>query len=130
MALRPSHDRYVKDDYPWWLVALVTIGVVLAGVIIANDIYAQVFRTVVNGVGVTVFVTLVAFVLATLLGLGICLLGMADSLALRQIARFYIEIIRGIPILVLLFYIAFVGAPALVAAYNFLISPLVTSGVT
>ncbi|MBY5762843.1 amino acid ABC transporter permease [Rhizobium laguerreae] len=128
MALRPSPDRHVKDDYPWWLVALVTIGIVLAVVIVANDIYAQVFRTVVNGVGVTVFVTLVAFVLATVLGLGICLLGMADSQVLRQIARFYIEIIRGIPILVLLFYVAFVGAPALVAAYNFLISPLVTSG--
>ncbi|MGO8666212.1 ABC transporter permease subunit, partial [Rhizobium ruizarguesonis] len=88
-----------------------------------------VFRTVVDGVGITVFVTLVAFVLATVLGLGICLLGMADSKVLRQIARFYIEITRGIPILVLLFYVAFVGAPALVADYNFLISPLVTSGV-
>lgn len=109
MALRPSRDRHVKDDHPWWLVALVTIGIVLAAVIVANDIYAQVFRTVVNGVGVTVFVTLVAFVLATVLGLGICLLGMADSQVLRQIARFYIEIIRGIPILVLLFYVAFVA---------------------
>jgi polar amino acid transport system permease protein len=29
------------------------------------------------------------------------------------VARFYVEVIRGIPILVLLFYIAFVGAPAL-----------------
>ena len=130
MALQTSSHRPVKDDYPWWLVALVAIGIVLAVVIITNDIYAQVFRTVVNGVGITVFVTLVAFVLATVLGLGICLLGMADSPVLRQIARFYIEIIRGIPILVLLFYVAFVGAPALVAAYNFLISPLVTSGVT
>ncbi|MGO8656625.1 amino acid ABC transporter permease, partial [Rhizobium ruizarguesonis] len=26
MALRPSPDRHVKDDYPWWLVALVAIG--------------------------------------------------------------------------------------------------------
>ncbi len=69
-----------------------------------------------------------AFALATLLGLGIALLGLSDSLVLRQIARFYIEVIRGIPMLVLLFYIAFVGAPALVAAYNFLISPLVTAG--
>lgn len=129
MALPPS-PRREKDDRPWWLVVLVLIGVVLAVIIITNDIYAQVFRTVVNGVGVTVFVTLVAFVLATVLGLGIALLGLSDSMVLRQTARFYIEIIRGIPILVLLFYIAFVGAPGVVAAYNFLTTPLVKAGIT
>ena len=129
MAPQPS-PRHEKDDRPWWLVVLVLIGIALAAVIVTNDIYTQVFRTVANGVGVTVFVTLVAFVLATVLGLGIALLGLSDSIVLRQIARFYIEIIRGIPILVLLFYIAFVGAPGVVAAYNFLISPLVKAGVT
>ena len=129
MTLQPS-PRHEKDDRPWWLLVLVLIGIALAAVIITNDIYAQVFRTVVNGAGVTIFVTLVAFVLATMLGLGIALLGLSDSIVLRQIARFYIEIIRGIPILVLLFYIAFVGAPGVVAAYNFLITPLVRAGVT
>ncbi|WP_064683854.1 amino acid ABC transporter permease [Rhizobium bangladeshense] len=128
MAPQPSL-RHEKDDRPWWLAVLVLIGLVLAVVIITNDIYTQVFRTVVNGAGITVFVTLVAFMLATVLGLGIALLGLADSIVLRQIARFYIEIIRGIPILVLLFYIAFVGAPGLVAVYNFIITPLVKSGV-
>ncbi|AGS23768.1 amino acid ABC transporter permease protein [Rhizobium etli] len=121
--------RHEKDDRPWWLGVLILIGILLAVVIITNDIYTQVFRTVVNGVGVTVFVTLVAFMLATVLGLGIALLGLADSIVLRQIARFYIEIIRGIPMLVLLFYVAFVGAPGFVASYNFVITPLVKSGV-
>jgi polar amino acid transport system permease protein len=37
---------------------------------------------------------------------------------LREAATFYVEIVRGIPVLVLLFYIAFVGAPQLVAAWN------------
>jgi polar amino acid transport system permease protein len=127
MAPQPP-PREVKGDYPWWLVALLLIGGALAAVIVANDIYAQVFRTVVNGIGITVTVTLIAFLLATLLGLGIALLGLSDSLVLRQLARFYIEIIRGIPILVLLFYIAFVGAPAFVAAYNVLTAPLASAG--
>jgi polar amino acid transport system permease protein len=127
MAPQPP-PRKVKGDYPWWLVALLLIGGALAAVIVADDIYAQVFRTVVNGIGITVTVTLIAFLLATLLGLGIALLGLSDSLVLRQLARFYIEIIRGIPILVLLFYIAFVGAPAFVAAYNVLTAPLARAG--
>ena len=33
---------------------------------------------------------------------------------LREVATFYVEIVRGIPMLVLLFYVAFVGAPAIV----------------
>jgi polar amino acid transport system permease protein len=130
MALQPSLGGTVKGDYPWWLVALGLLAIGIAAVIITNDLYAQVFRTVVNGAAITIFVTLVAFVLATLFGLGIALLGLSDSLALRQISRFYIEVIRGIPILVLLFYIAFVGAPAVVTAYNFIMAPLVATGWT
>jgi polar amino acid transport system permease protein len=130
MAPQPNPRGQERGDYPWWLVALVVIGLTLAAVIIANDVYAQVFRTVFNGVGITIFVTLVGFALATLLGLGIALLGLSDSMALRQIARFYVEVVRGIPMLVLLFYVAFVGAPAFVAVYNFLTAPLVNAGLT
>jgi polar amino acid transport system permease protein len=117
-----------EKDFPWWLVALVVIGAGLAVTIIATDLYAQVFSTVVKGIGITIFVTLAAFFLAVVFGLGIALLGLSDNVVLRQIARFYIEVIRGIPILVLLFYIAFVGAPGLVSLYNWVTTPLVSVG--
>lgn len=117
-----------EKDFPWWLVALVVIGGGLAVTIIATDLYAQVFSTVVKGIGITIFVTLAAFFLAVVFGLGIALLGLSDNVVLRQIARFYIEVIRGIPILVLLFYIAFVGASGLVSLYNWVTTPLVSAG--
>ncbi len=125
-----SHPSGSPDanDRPWWLVVLVLIALILAGVIIANNLYAQVFTTVIKGLGVTVFVTLAGFTLATALGLGIALMGLSGSAVLRQVARFYTEVIRGIPILVLLFYIAFVGAPALVGLINLILSPLVAQG--
>ncbi|WP_320201154.1 amino acid ABC transporter permease [Agrobacterium sp. rho-13.3] len=126
MSARPRHST--TDDFPWWLVALVIIGLVLAVVIAVNDIYAQVFNIVIKGIGMTVFVTLVAFVLASLWGLAIAVLGMADNIMLRQGARFYIETVRGIPILVVLFYIAFVGAPVIVSLFNWMITPLVQAG--
>ncbi|MCR6501589.1 amino acid ABC transporter permease [Shinella sp. CPCC 101442] len=126
--MAPASSDTGKGDYPWWLVALSVIAVALAGVIVANDLYAQVFSVVLKGLWVTIFVTLVAFLLATMLGLGVALMALSESKALRQIARFYTEVIRGVPVLVLLFYIAFVGAPALVAAINFVISPLVSLG--
>lgn len=119
-----------KDDFPWWLVALAILGLVASLAIAANGLYAQIFSLLLNGIGVTIFVTLVAFTLAMLLGLALALLGLSDFLVLRQVARFYIEIVRGIPILVLLAYIAFVGTPAFVAVYNFITSPLVSAGWT
>lgn len=117
-----------KHDYPWWLVALGILALALGITIAVNNIYLQVFETVSRGIGVTIFVTVIGFALASLLGLLIALAGMADSIILRQISRFYIEVIRGIPVLVLLFYIAFVGAPGFVSLYNTLTAPLVQAG--
>ena len=116
-------------ERPWWLYAFVTLAVAAGLAIAFNGLYTQVFTIVAKGIGVTVFVTLMAFSLATVLGLLVALLGLSNHAALRQIARFYIEIVRGIPILVLLFYVAFVGAPAFVGLANFILSPLIDAGV-
>ena len=117
-----------KPDFPWWLLAAGGIALFLAVQIVLNDLYSQIFSIVSKGVWITIFVTLVGFALATAFGLLLAVMGLSKSLALRQIARFYVEIIRGIPILVLLFYIAFVGAPGFVAAWNGLMSPLIEAG--
>ena len=126
MSGGPGSDD--KPDFPWWLLAAGAIALFLAVQIVLNDLYSQIFSIVSKGVGITIFVTLVGFALATGFGLLLAVMGLSKSLVLRQIARFYVEIIRGIPILVLLFYIAFVGAPGFVTAWNFIISPLVEAG--
>ncbi|WP_193174483.1 amino acid ABC transporter permease [Oricola nitratireducens] len=124
-----SDGRNGENDFPWWLVTLGVIGVTLAVVIAANDLYTQVFVTVAKGVRITIFVTLVGFAFASAFGLLIALMGLSGSLVLRQISRFYVEVIRGVPILVLLFYIAFVGAPGLVWLINFVTQPLQAAGI-
>ncbi|MBN9551555.1 MAG: amino acid ABC transporter permease [Alphaproteobacteria bacterium] len=117
-----------KPEFPWWLAAALALALAAALAIASSDLYAQVFATVAKGIGITIFVTAVAFALASALGLGIALMALSGSQWLRQIARFYVEIIRGVPILVLLFWIAFAGAPALVAAWNALTAPLQGAG--
>ena len=124
----PVRTEGGEGEFPFWLVALAIVGAAIGAVIVLNDLYSQVFWTVAKGLGITILVTIVAFSLATALGLGIALLGLSGSKFLRQAARFYIELIRGIPILVLLFYIAFVGAPGFVHAWNWAIAPLVAAG--
>lgn len=105
-------------DFPWWLLAVVALGGSAYWQILSDDLYTQVLTTLRRGIVTTVFVTLVGFALAAALGLLLALAALSRSLILRQVSRFYVEIIRGIPILVLLLYVAFVLAPALVALWN------------
>lgn len=115
-------------DFPYWLLAAAAIGLAAALAIYSSAVYAQVFATVSTGLGITIRVTLIGFALASLLGLGVALLGLSGSAWLRQASRFYVEIIRGVPVLVLLFWIAFVGAPASVVFWNWASSPLQAAG--
>ena len=110
----PDHDA------PWWLVG---VALLLGGAYVAvalDDGARQVLLTLRRGVWITVLVTAVSFAGACLVGLGIAVMSLSGSLVLRQAARFYTEIVRGIPILVLLLYVAFVLGPALVAFWNWL----------
>lgn len=111
-------------DFPWWLVVAGALAAWMLYRIVADDLYSQVLSTLARGVWITVFVTLVGFALATALGLLLAVAGLSRFVVLRQAARFYIEIVRGVPILVLLLYVAFVIAPGLVSAWNALAEPL------
>ncbi|MBU0583342.1 MAG: amino acid ABC transporter permease [Alphaproteobacteria bacterium] len=117
-----------QSEFPWWLAAAVALALAAALAIAASDLYSQVFTVVSRGVLITIFVTVVAFTLASALGLGIALMALSGSAVLRQVARFYVEIIRGVPVLVLLFWIAFAGVPAFVAGWNALAAPLQEAG--
>jgi polar amino acid transport system permease protein len=116
--------KEARPDFPWWLAAALLLGAWLLAAILLDPVYAQILAIVSRGVRVTVTVTVTAFALASALGLLLAVCVLSGSVVLRQTARFYIEIVRGIPILVLLFYIAFVAVPALVAAWNALATPL------
>lgn len=113
-----------EQDFPFWLVAAGGIAIFLLFQIATDEIYSQVMATVSRGIGLTVFVTLTGFFLASVLGLLLALASLSGSIVLRQAARFYVEIVRGLPILVLLLYIAFVATPLIIAGLNAVLEPL------
>jgi polar amino acid transport system permease protein len=119
-----------RREVPWWLLAIALLGVVTLWAIISDGGYTEIFLALTGGVATTLWVTVVAFGLACLLGLLVALARTSGLRVFREIATFYTEIVRGIPVLVLLFYVAFVGAPALVQAVNFLLAPLIAMGWT
>ncbi len=88
--------------------------------VLSDSMSRQILVTLLKGVKITVLVTLVGFALAAGVGLLLALGSSSKWRLVRQFARFYVEIVRGVPILVLLLYVAFVLAPALVDFANWI----------
>lgn len=124
MPRRPS----LFSRLPYWLLAILLLFVLGLWAITTNATYSSIFTTLAGGVVTTLWVTLLAFLFATVLGLVIAIARTSRHRVLRELATFYVEIIRGIPILVFLFYIAFVAAPAMVAGFNWLAAPMIGMG--
>jgi polar amino acid transport system permease protein len=112
------------EDFPWWLLIVVATGVFLFWRVLSDETYAAVLDTLSNGIVITIVVTLIAYVSACVLGLLLALGALSPSIWLRQICRLYVEVMRGVPIIVLLLYVAFVVAPALVSFWNWATAPL------
>jgi polar amino acid transport system permease protein len=121
--LLPASDRL--SNFPYWLLVALLLGVLALWTITSNESYHIIFAAVRKGVWTTIYVSIVSYSLAILLGLVWTLMRISPSRVLQEISSFFVEIIRGIPMLVLLLYISFVGAPALVDLLNWLGQPLI-----
>ena len=109
-----------EKDFPWWLAILAVAGLWLLWEMLSDDTYRSALRTLGKGVWITIGVSVLAYLGACLVGLGLAVMGLSRHLVLRQAARLYIEVMRGVPILVLLLYVAFVLVPGLVQAVNWI----------
>ena len=99
-------------DLPWWFIGIVVV-VLWAGVgILTSPNFNEAFQWIKVGISTTLVTSIIAYLLAIVLGLLTGLGRMSHSVVIRNVARMYVELIRGIPMLVLIFFIAFVGVPA------------------
>ena len=112
-TVRPPKGN-LKKNFPWWLVALVAIIVITFSRVISGGNYTEAFLFIKGGITTTIFTTLAAFSIALVIGLLTSLGRISSNPIARNVATFYVELIRGIPVLVLIFFIALVGVPVLV----------------
>jgi polar amino acid transport system permease protein len=117
-----------RREIPYWLLAAILLALLFGWLIVSDGDYAIIFNALLQGVVTTLWVSIVAFALSLALGLLIALARVSERRLLREVATFYIEIIRGIPILVILFYVAFVGAPQLVMLWNWALQIPIDAG--
>jgi len=127
----PSFQVGVTDrlaEFPWWGLAIILGAVLLIYQFATNETYQDILESLVVGVRLTVTVTLIAYVFSLLLGLVTALAQMSSNFVFRNIAMLYVQIVRGIPALVLIFYTAFVVVPAAVTMINALGEQLSSTG--
>jgi polar amino acid transport system permease protein len=105
---------------PYWLIVATILGIVFAWIIATDPTYTVIFDAVRQGLWITVQVSVIAYALSLVLGLVVGLARVSSNRIVNEISTFYVEIVRGLPMLVLLYYIVFAGAPGLINGLNWL----------
>jgi polar amino acid transport system permease protein len=120
-------------NFPWWGLILALMGVLLVFSFATNSTYQDIIIYLVAGIRLTVTVTLVSFAFSMIIGIITAFAQMSEgtnfiSVAARNLATLYVQIIRGIPVIVLIFYTALVIVPAGITALNALGDWMVNMG--
>jgi polar amino acid transport system permease protein len=93
---------------PWWALILLAAGLILTYLIFADEQYADTFNYLKDGLVVTIRITLFSFTISIVVGLLLGMMRTSKNVILFNFATLYVEIIRGIPMIVLILYVAFV----------------------
>ncbi len=109
----------------WWFLVLAVACVVALLAIVKPDPFLRIILFLRDGIGVTVRITVISFVFILIVGLIGGLGRLAKNWLIHGIASLYVEIIRGIPLLVqlLFLYFAFPQVLDTVGAWLIKLSP-------
>ncbi len=99
------------ERVPWWAVIIIVLGVFVGYSVLTSEAYLKVLSFVMAGVKLTLQTTALAFALALVLGLLGGLGRVSRNPILYAIATLYVEVIRGLPMLVIILYMGFVIGP-------------------
>jgi polar amino acid transport system permease protein len=103
---------------PWWLLIAALLLILFIFSVAGNQTYQEIFVQVQQGIWTTIWVTVVAFAIATVMGLVITLLRRSNNIVIYQLVTLYVEIVRGIPTLVLVYYVVLALVPQMVTLGN------------
>ena len=105
---------FIPSRLPWWAFFLAAMGLLIIFLILSNTNYTDTFTYLLPGVVTTLRMTLIAFPLATIIGLIIGLARTSKNVVIFNLATLYVEMVRGIPLIVVLLYFAFGIVPLFV----------------
>jgi len=107
--LFPAAGNLAK--WPWWALAITLTAVLIIFSILTTPAYQDAFNFISEGIITTIRVTLTAYGIAILGGLFLGLGRVSKNVIYYNFATLYVELMRGIPMLVIILYGAFVVVP-------------------
>lgn len=99
------------DAVPWWAVILISTGLVLTYLIYSSQPYNETFVYLSTGVVTTLRITIFSYSIATVIGLIMGLARTSKNVIPYTVSTLYVEMVRGVPLIVLMLYVAFVIVP-------------------
>ena len=103
-----------SNEFPWWLVIIGLIIFITLLLIINAPTFNEAFVTMRVGISTTITITLIAYGISLIIGLIVGLGRVSSQVVAKNLATLYVEIVRGIPMLVLIFFTALVVIPGAV----------------
>ncbi|NTW43531.1 MAG: amino acid ABC transporter permease [Anaerolineaceae bacterium] len=88
----------------WWLLLIGVIILIIGLILFKPDPFRRILFFVSDGIGVTIYTTLISFVLVLIFGLITGLGRLSKVTIIRGFATIYVELVRGIPLLVQLMF--------------------------
>jgi polar amino acid transport system permease protein len=125
-SVKKPQPAYSLSQLPWWIFVLAAAGLLIVYFIFSDSDYRETFLFLQIGVITSLRITLIGFPIATFIGLVVGLARMSKNVVIFTIATIYVEVIRGIPLVVLILMIAF----GIVPLYVELVIRLGTWGLT
>jgi polar amino acid transport system permease protein len=95
----PGAEPSTRMDAWWWLVALI-VGITAFLLFAWPDPFMNIFKYVQDGIVITVTVTLVSFLLVLIVGMVGGLGRLSTNRVIYMISTLYVELVRGVPLLV------------------------------
>lgn len=106
------------EQWPWWALTIALAAVLIIFSILTTPLYKDAFNFIREGFVTTVRVTLTAYCFAILGGLFLGLGRVSKNVIYYNFATLYVEVMRGIPMLVIILYGAFVVVPLALQIIN------------
>ena len=107
----------------WWLLVLAVLAIIVFMVVVMAKPYGEIWQFVKDGIGVTLRISITSFFTILIVGMLGGLGRISGNRIVRGVSSLYVEVVRGIPLLVWLLYIWF-ALPQVLQAVGGALTPL------
>ncbi|MDQ7029867.1 MAG: amino acid ABC transporter permease [Ardenticatenia bacterium] len=99
------------QQIPLWLIVLLILTAVVVVSVVRSENYSEIASFISKGLSFTIRISVLGYALALVVGLIVGLGRVSKHPIIYTLATLYVEILRGVPILVVILYVAFVISP-------------------